>query len=279
MSGPSTSPGRSGPAPAGAPVIAPGSALALGRALRPSIIAIDGPAGSGKSTVGFGVAQALGYLFFDTGAMYRAVTWTALARGIDLRDEAAIGGLAEAIDIDILPPPDSQGEGRNSTVLVDGEEISEQIRRPEVDRQVSLVSSYARVRAAMSRQQQRIGRRYGSGAGERAGVVMVGRDIGTVIVPEAPLKVYLDASVEERARRRYQDLLARGREVSFEQVLADLVRRDEWDSSRALSPLRIAEDAIVVDTSAMTVEQVVAAILRLVARKVEEQRGAANGRL
>jgi cytidylate kinase len=208
--------------------------------------------------------------------MYRAVTWIAIAHGIDLGDEGAIGALAEQMDIDILPPPDGQGDGRNSTVLVDGEDVSEQIRRPEVDRQVSLVSAYARVRAAMSLQQQRIGRRYGSGKGEMAGVVMVGRDIGTVIMPEAPLKVYLDATVEERARRRYRELAARGKEVSFEQVLADLVRRDEWDSGRALSPLRVAEDAIVVDTSAMAVEQVVAAILRLVERTVEEQRRAAN---
>jgi cytidylate kinase len=252
-------------------------------ALHPRIVAIDGPAGSGKSTVGFGVAQALGYLYFDTGAMYRAVTWTGLARGLDLHDEAAIGALAETIQIDLLPPPGgqagSQGDGRNSIVLVDGEEITEEIRRPVVDQQVSLVSAYARVRLAMSRQQQRIGRRYGSGQAEMAGVVMVGRDIGTVIMPEAALKVYLDASAEVRAERRHRELLAHGKEIPLEQVLADLLRRDEYDSKRALSPLRISGDAVVLDTSDMNVDQVVAAIVRLVAQTIDRQRETHNGDL
>jgi cytidylate kinase len=256
---------------------------ALGAALRPRIVAIDGPAGSGKSTVGFGAAQALGYLYFDTGAMYRAVTWTGLARGLDLHDEAAIGALAETIQIDLLPPPSGQAgvqnDRRNSIVLVDGEEITEAIRRPVVDQQVSLVSAYARVRLAMSRQQQRIGWRYGSGQAEMAGVVMVGRDIGTVIMPEAPLKVYLDASAVVRAQRRHRELLAQGKEIPFEQVLADLLRRDEFDSNRTLSPLRVASDAVVLDTSEMSVDQAVAVIVRLVAQTVARQREMHNGDL
>jgi cytidylate kinase len=246
---------------------------ALGRKLTPRVVAIDGPAGSGKSTVGFAVAQALDYLFFDTGAMYRAVTWVALERQIALEDEAAISALAAQVHLDILPPADEQGAGRNSTVLADGQEITVQIRRSEVDQQVSLVSAYGAVRAALGRQQQRIGRRYGSGRAEQAGVVMVGRDIGTVIMPDAPLKVYLDASVEVRAQRRHAELVTKGEEVAYAQVLADLMRRDRLDSRRALSPLRIAPDAQVVDTSRLNVQQVVEAVLRLVAQQVEKTGG------
>lgn len=243
----------------------------MGRALTPHIVTIDGPGASGKSTVGYAVAQALDYLYFDTGAMYRAVTWTALARGIAVEDEAAISALAAAIDIDILPPAGGHRDGRNSVVIVDSEEITEQIRRPEVDQNVSVVSAYAQVRAAMSRQQRKIGQRYGSGQAEKAGVVMVGRDIGTVIMPDAPVKVYLDASVEERARRRTSELAGRGKPVTYEQVLADLVRRDEIDSGRALAPLRVADDAFVLDTSDMTVEQVIEAVLRLAGLVVSNQ--------
>lgn len=243
----------------------------LGRTLTPHIVTIDGPGASGKSTVGYAVAQALDYLYFDTGAMYRAVTWTALARGIAVEDEAAISALASAIDIDILPPASGHGDGRNSVVIVDSEEITEQIRRPEVDQNVSVVSAYAQVREAMGRQQRKIGQRYGSGRAEKAGVVMVGRDIGTVIMPDAPVKVYLDASVEERARRRTSELAGRGKSVAYEQVLADLIRRDEIDSGRALSPLRAAEDAVVLDTSAMTVDQVVDAVLYLVGQAASNQ--------
>jgi cytidylate kinase len=268
--------GRSSVGATGGAASVPGKATGLGLALTPRIVAIDGPAGSGKSTVGFAVAQSLGYLYFDTGAMYRAVTWTAIARQLDLHDETAIGRLAETMHIDILPPEDSQGNGRNSTVLVDGNEVTEEIRLSEVDQQVSLVSAYARVRDAMSRQQRRIGRHYGSGQAEMAGVVMVGRDIGTVIVPEASLKVYLDAAVDVRAQRRHRELVAGGKEIPMDQVYADLVRRDRWDSQRALSPLRVAEDAIVLDTSLMTADEVVATILKLVAQTVSSNLSACS---
>ena len=228
----------------------------------PRVVAIDGPAGSGKSTVGYAVAQTLDYLCFDTGAMYRAVTWAAMARGIAIGDEQAIGALAATLHIDILPPQPGHGDERNSVVVVDGEEITGQIRRPEVDQQVSVVSAYAEVREAMSRQQRRIGRRYGSGEAEKAGVVMLGRDIGTVIMPDAPVKIYLDATVDQRAKRRYRELQERGRDVAYNQVLGDLVRRDEIDSGRALSPLRVAEGAVVLDTSNLTVDEAVHAVLQ-----------------
>jgi cytidylate kinase len=249
----------------------------VGRALAPRVVAIDGPAGSGKSTVGFAVAQALDYLYFDTGAMYRAVTWVALTRGTAIEDEAAIGALAEAIDIDILPPAGGHGDGRNSVVVVDSEEITAQIRRPEVDQHVSAVSAYAAVRAALSRQQQRVGRRYARGAAEKQGVVMVGRDIGTVIMPDAPVKIYLDATVEQRALRRFRELESSGKAIPYAQVLSGLIRRDEIDSGRALSPLRAAEDAIVLDTSAMDVTAVVGAVLRLIEQAACAHKGGGDG--
>ena len=158
----------------------------------PSIIAIDGPAASGKSTLGLSIAKALGYLFFDTGIMYRAVTYMALKRDMDLSDEAQITALAEETPIEIAPA--SKSDGRACDVSVAGEDITWETRLPEVDANVSVVSAYRGVRAALSQQQRRIG--------QRGGVVMVGRDIGTVVLPEADLKIYLDATAEERAKRR-----------------------------------------------------------------------------
>jgi CMP/dCMP kinase len=234
--------------------------------LSPRVIAIDGPAGSGKSTVGYGVAQALNFLYFDTGAMYRAVTWAALERQIDLHDGDAVGKLAEELHMDILPPDDVNRHGRNSMVLVDGKEVTADIRRPEVDQRVSVVSAHARVRDALSRQQKRIGARYGSGEAEKPGIVMVGRDIGTVIMPDAALKIFLDASAEERARRRHRELVGKGKEIAYVHVLADILQRDQIDSQRTISPLRAADDAVVIDTSNMGVEKVVASILALVVK-------------
>lgn len=230
--------------------------------LRPRVIAVDGPAGSGKSTVGAAVAAVLDYLFFDTGVMYRAVTWAALERGIAPSDEAAIGALANRLVIDVLPPV-SPGQGANR-VIADGQDVSEAIRREDVDRNVSVVSAYAAVRTAMSARQRWLGTRYGSGQAEKPGIVMVGRDIGTVIMPDAPVKIYLDASAQERAQRRYDELRRKGKDVPFEQVWADLLHRDELDSGRALSPLRVAGDAVVLDTSGLGIDDVVAAVLRVV---------------
>lgn len=211
-----------------------------------NIIAIDGPAGSGKSTVGEMLARRLGYLYFDTGVMYRAITYVALRRGVSIADEAEITRLAEQLDIDVLP---AEGEGRQGyQVLVDGESVTEAIRSPQVDAYVSAVSAYPGVRRALGAQQRRVGL--------RGKVVMVGRDIGTVVLPEADLKVYLDASVEERARRRHAELAARGEKTSPEAILASLRQRDRLDSTRRVAPLKPAEDAVILDTDGLTVDQV-----------------------
>jgi len=224
--------------------------------MMPSIIAIDGPAGSGKSTIGALLAERLGYLYFDTGVMYRAVTWAALEHGINIDDEAAITQLAENLQIDVLSP--SVNDGRQYTVLCNGRDVTWAIRSPEVDRAVSPVSAYPGVRKAMTAQQRRIGL-----AGH---VVMVGRDIGTVVLPEADLKIYLDASAEERARRRQLQNQARGESANFEQVLSAMVQRDRIDSQRATAPLRPADDAIVVDSTHLDIAGVMAVIEKLLER-------------
>lgn len=226
--------------------------------MKPSTIAIDGPVASGKSTISELLARRLGYLYLDTGAMYRAVTWAALERGISIGDEVAVTALAEQLRIDITPP--TVDDGRQYTVLADGVDVTWAIRTPQVDANVSPVSAYPGVRRALVAQQRRVA------AGGR--VVMVGRDIGTVVLPDADLKIYLDASVEERARRRWRELRARGEEADYEGVLASMRRRDEIDSHRAVSPLRVAEDAVVVDTTDLSIEEVLAEVERLV-----EERG------
>lgn len=218
----------------------------------PSTITIDGPVASGKSTIGHLLAQRLGYLYLDTGAMYRAVTWVALARGVPVEDEAAVTVLAQSLHIDVVSP--AADDGRQYTVLADGEDVTWDIRRPEVDATVSVVSAYAGVRQAMVAQQRRI-----AAAGR---VVMVGRDIGSVVLPDADLKLYLDASPQERARRRWLERRARGENVAYEEVLTMMLRRDEIDSHRAVSPLRVPEGAVVIDTTGLTVEEVLARVLR-----------------
>ncbi len=219
----------------------------------PAVIAIDGPAASGKSTVGKLVARKLGFLLFDTGALYRAVTLAALTRGIPVDDEERIEDLARSIHIDLIPA--TQNDGRPYTVLVDGQDVTWGIRSEAVDAHVSTVSAYPGVRQALKKQQRRIA--------QKGGVVMVGRDIGTVVFPEAPLKVYLDASPQERARRRCEELQARGEVADYEAILAGVRHRDEIDSTRATAPLKIAPDAQVIHTDHLTIEQVVDAIVRL----------------
>ncbi|RMF27692.1 MAG: (d)CMP kinase [Chloroflexi bacterium] len=213
---------------------------------KPTTIAIDGPAASGKSTIGSALAQRLGYLYFDTGVLYRAVTWAALRRGLEITDEAAITALARSLRIDVLPP--TQDDGRQYTVFAEGQDITWAIRRPEVDAAVSPVSAYPGVREALREQQRRIAR--------QGRVVMVGRDIGTVVMPDAELKIYLDARVEERAARRYREIVARGEPASYQTILEAMRRRDQIDSRRAVAPLRPAEDAIIVDTTDLSVEEV-----------------------
>jgi cytidylate kinase len=212
----------------------------------PSIIAIDGPAASGKSTLGRRLADSLGYLFFDTGVMYRAVTWGALQHSLDIADEKAVTTLAETAQIDVRPP--SQDDGRACDVLLEGTDITWQTRRPDVEANVSPVSAYRGVRQALASQQRRIGL--------RGKVVMVGRDIGTVVLPEADLKIYLDASAEERAVRRYKEILQRGGQADYEQILEGVRKRDEIDSTRAFSPLRAASDAVIIDSEKLDADEV-----------------------
>ncbi len=220
----------------------------------PSIIAIDGPAASGKSTVGLRLANALGYLFFDTGVMYRAVTWLALERGVDIRDEAAVTQLAEQAHIDVAPA--SKPDGRTCDVLVNGQDITWETRSSQVEANVSPVSAYRGVRSALTQQQRRIG--------QRGRVVMVGRDIGTVVLPDADLKIYLDASAEERARRRYEEIKARGGLADYEEILKKVRERDRIDSTRAVAPLKAADDALVVDSDKLNADEVFEQVLALV---------------
>ena len=221
---------------------------------QPSIIAIDGPAASGKSTIGLRLAEALGYLFFDTGVMYRAVTWLALERGVDVRDEARVTALAQEAQIDIAPA--SKPDGRSCDVFVDGREITWETRTRKVDANVSIVAAYAGVRKALSQQQRRIG--------QRGQIVMVGRDIGTVVLPEADLKIYLDATAEERARRRYDEIVARGGTPEYEAILKRVVERDRIDSTRDVAPLRAAEDAVVLNSDQLDANEVFERVLALV---------------
>jgi len=220
------------------------------------MIAIDGPAAAGKSTVGELLARELDYLYFDTGVMYRAVTWAVLQRGIHIEDEDAVGRLAEQVCIDVLQP--MVQDGRQYTVCVDGQDVTWDLRRPEVEFGVSPVSAYPAVRAALTAQQRRIGL--------QGRVVMVGRDIGTVVLPEAQLKIYLDATVEARARRRYLENRERGLKVRYADILRAMRRRDRIDSQRDAAPLRPAADAVIIDTTDMEIAQVMLRVQQLVER-------------
>lgn len=213
---------------------------------QPRIIAIDGPAASGKSTLGKRLADSLGYLLFDTGLMYRAITWLALQRGLAVNDEAAVTALAEEVLIDVRPP--SKSDGRACDVLVSGEDITWETRRPEVDANVSVISVYAGVRQALTLQQRRIGM--------RGRVVMVGRDIGTVVLPEADLKIYLEASPEERAHRRHCEFIERSGQADYDEILHNVIDRDQIDSTRAVAPLCPAVDAVVIDSDKLTADEV-----------------------
>jgi cytidylate kinase len=216
---------------------------------KPAVITIDGPASSGKSTLGELLARALGYVYFDTGVMYRAVTVAAQQKELDLSDGAALEHLAHRSVISVLAP--TQQDGRQYTVLLDGEDVTWDLRGAEVDRNVSRVSNYPGVRTELIRQQRAIG--------HQGRVVMVGRDIGTVVMPDAPYKLYLDASLDERARRRQHDLQQRGRAVSLEQVRDELARRDELDH-HVMYP---AADALVISTDSLSPDELVARVLAL----------------
>ncbi|MBI5300838.1 MAG: (d)CMP kinase [Chloroflexi bacterium] len=224
-----------------------------------SVIAIDGPAASGKSTIGALLAEKLGYLYFDSGVMYRVITSVALARGVPIEDDTAITRLAEQVKIEFQPP--TIQDGRQFTVLADGQDITWDIRARAVDANVSPVSAYPGVRAAMSAQQRRIGL--------QGKVVMVGRDIGTVVLPEADLKIYLDATEGERAQRRYRERIARGEQVEFDAVLREIQRRDQIDSSRSVAPLKRADDAVYLDSTGLEISDVLARVLALIHGQAE----------
>lgn len=213
---------------------------------KPSVIAIDGPGAVGKSVIGNLLAQTLGYRFLDTGAMYRALTLLALERGVDLGDEKALEELAVASDIELA----------SLTVLVAGRDVTLDIRHEEVEKGVSLVAKAGGVRRTLVAKQRQMAQ------GGR--VVMAGRDIGTVVLPQAELKLYLAASPEERARRRYLELVQRGEEANYDQVLAELERRDKIDSERELAPLQPAPDARIIDTDGLDIERVLAEIMAII---------------
>ena len=212
-------------------------------------IAMDGPVGAGKSSVARAVAHELGILHLDTGAMYRAVGLAALRNGVSLQDEQAVTELCGTLRIQA-----ALGEGGQRTLL-DGEDVSGLIRTEEVGMAASAVSSYAGVRKAMVSLQRQLA--------ESTDLLADGRDIGTNVLPNAPLKIYLTASAEERANRRFLELQQKGAPDTYEQVLADLKQRDEQDMNRAVNPLRPAEDAVIVDTTHMSFDEVVAEIVRL----------------
>lgn len=231
--------------------------------IKPSTIAIDGPAASGKSTIAEKLARELGYLFFDTGVMYRAVTLAALRRLGTVENEAAVSQLAEEVDIDITPP--SKEDGRKYDVRLDGEDVTWDIRSREVEANVSQVSAYPGVRKAMTDQQRRIGL--------RGRCVMVGRDIGTVVLPEADLKIYLVASPEERARRRHMENLQRGLASDYSAILQAMIRRDQIDSTRAVAPLKPAADAHIIDTDGLSIEEVLSRVRSLLENCVRAENG------
>ena len=212
-----------------------------------NLIAIDGPAASGKSTLAEIIAQKLGYFYFDTGVMYRATTLVALEMLGSVDDEKKVSELSQQIRIDVQAP--TVLDDRRMDVLVDGRDVTWEIRTPLVDKNVSKVSAYKDVRTALTEQQRRIG--------IRGNMVMVGRDIGTVVFPDATKKIYLDASPEERAMRRYKENLCRGGECSYEDILTSIRNRDKIDSSRIVAPLRIADDARIINSDGKTVDQVV----------------------
>jgi cytidylate kinase len=219
----------------------------------PLIVAIDGPAGAGKSTVARRVAAALGLTYLDTGAMYRAVAWKGLRSGVDVTDAEALAALAQSIELQFSPlTPDGR-----QMVRVDDEEATEAIRTPEVSNLTSAISAFPAVRRVIVAQQQRIGQQ------DARGVVLEGRDIGTVVFPQAQVKVFLTASPEERARRRTAELHAHGQPADYAQVLADQIARDTRDSQRSDSPLVAAPDAVQIATDGLTINEVVERVLAL----------------
>lgn len=217
------------------------------------VIAIDGPSGAGKSTVARRLAKRLGYTYIDTGAMYRAIGWKAKQEGIDPANETALAGLCGRIQVLLMNDAD------DPRIAVDGIDVSEAIRTPEMGMMASAVSKSPAVRARLLSLQRDLG--------ARGGVVMDGRDIGTVVFPDAEVKFYLDASPEERGRRRYRELSAKGMDVDLDRITREIRERDHQDSGRAIAPLKRAEDAVLIDSSGREIDEVVEAMLANVMKK------------
>ena len=218
---------------------------------KPSTIAIDGPVAAGKTAVGTLLAHHLGYRFIDTGSMYRAITWAAIRDKVDTEDEDQLTALAHKVHIEVVPSDGLAGP----RIKIDGEDITGEIRTREVEQRVSLISRFTRVRQAMVARQRSLA--------QRGKIVMAGRDIGTVVIPDADLKIFLTASPDERARRRHHDMEEIGQATEFVQVLEGLLQRDKLDTERANSPLRASDDAHIIDTDHIDLAQVVEHILAL----------------
>jgi len=217
-------------------------------------IAIDGPGAAGKTSVGREVAHRLGYAFVDTGLLYRALTWVALSRGISADDDAALTALAQEIHVELYPAPPEAVEP--TVITVDGQDITPFLRHPKVEEVVSRISQIASVREALLGLQRRLA--------QQGCVVVAGRDIGTVVLPDADVKVYLDAPLAERARRRLRQLRELGQRATLQEVMRELQHRDEMDSHRPVAPLRPAPDAVIIDTEGLSLEQVVERVMSLV---------------
>ncbi len=222
--------------------------------MTPRTIAIDGPAGAGKSTIGALVAERLGYLFLDTGGMYRAVALAAKRRAIDPDDADRLAALAREARVLIGPP--TKRDGRAYTVLLDGDDVTWAIREADIDRTVSQVARVPAVRDAMVEQQRDLAK--------RGRLVMVGRDIGTVVLPKADRKIYLTASAAERAKRREEELASRGEVRPRQELLQEILRRDKLDSERAVAPLKAADDAVIVQTDGLSVGQALDKVLGII---------------
>lgn len=223
-------------------------------------IAIDGPAGAGKSTTARLLAAGLGFVYVDSGAMYRAVAFKCREEGVSEDNDTAVAGIAESLQISFEPSKEALGDQK---VFADGADVSREIRDPAISQLASTVSAIPRVRELLVAKQRALG--------EAGGVVMEGRDIGTVVLPEAEVKIFLTASLDERARRRFLELEHKGAGgVMFEQVRSDMAERDNRDSTRAVSPLMPADDSVVIDSEDMTARQVVEAILDICSAKSGE---------
>jgi cytidylate kinase len=213
-------------------------------------IAIDGPAASGKSTTAKKISQRLDYIYIDSGAMYRALTLAVLRSNVDIYDEPAILNIAKKVNINF----------HDKKTFLENEDVSNEIRLPKITKVISIISAYAGIRNVMVKNQRKIA--------EKGGVVMDGRDIGTVVLPDSEVKIFLNASIEERAKRRYRELKGKNIEVGYEEIKREIMERDKIDSSRDVAPLKPADDAHIIDTSDMTVNEQVDAVMNIVSKYI-----------